>query len=80
MTGLLSLLKQGSMSSLIAAIVNFILGCLKFGAYVITGNVAMFAEMMHSFGDAANQFLFSLDLLFQRKAKRKVSIWLWSSC
>lgn len=56
MTGLFTLLKQGSMSSLIAAIVNFILGCLKFGAYVITGNVAMFAEMMHSFGDAANQF------------------------
>lgn len=56
MSGLFNLLKQGSMSSLIAAIVNFILGCLKFGAYVITGNVAMFAEMMHSFGDAANQF------------------------
>lgn len=55
MSRLFNLLKKGSKSSLIAAIVNFILGCLKFGAYVFTGNVAMFAEMMHSFGDAANQ-------------------------
>ncbi|TDM15380.1 cation diffusion facilitator family transporter [Macrococcus bovicus] len=55
MTGLFKLLKKGSKSSLMAAIVNFVLGALKFGAYLITGNVAMFAEMMHSLGDAANQ-------------------------
>ncbi|TDM04195.1 cation diffusion facilitator family transporter [Macrococcus carouselicus] len=55
MTGLFRLLKKGSTSSLMAAIVNFILGILKFGAYLFTGNVAMFAEMMHSLGDSANQ-------------------------
>lgn len=55
MISLFQLLKKGSKSSLIAAIVNLILGLLKFFAFVFTGNVAMFAEMMHSFGDSANQ-------------------------
>ncbi|WP_414043203.1 cation diffusion facilitator family transporter [Macrococcus sp. EM39E] len=68
MSRLFNLLKKGSMSSLIAAIVNFILGCLKFGAYVLTGNVAMFAEMMHSFGDSANQFFVFVGSAVSKKA------------
>ncbi|GGB06277.1 cation diffusion facilitator family transporter [Macrococcus hajekii] len=67
MTGLFALLKKGSKSSLMAAIVNFILGLLKFGAYVVTGNVAMFAEMMHSFGDAANQLFVWVGSAVSRK-------------
>ena len=50
------LLKGGNRSSLIAAIVNFILGTLKGVVFFFTGNVALFAEMMHSLGDSANQF------------------------
>lgn len=56
MRELFSLMKFGAKSSLWAAIVNMVLGIIKTAAYLITGNVAMFAEMMHSFGDAANQF------------------------
>lgn len=51
-----SLLKKGNKSALMAAIVNVIIAVTKGGAYLITGNVAMFAETMHSLGDAANQF------------------------
>ena len=45
MKGLFNLLKKGSMSSLTAAVVNFILGCLKLLAFIFTGNIAMFAEI-----------------------------------
>ena len=53
---LFGLMKFGAKSALWAAIINTVLGIIKTAAYLITGNVAMFAEMMHSFGDAANQF------------------------
>lgn len=56
MKDLFQLLKGGNRSSLIAAIVNFILGALKGVVFFFTGNVALFAEMMHSLGDSANQF------------------------
>ena len=68
MTGLFTLLKKGSKSSLIAAIVNFILGTLKLVAYIFTGNVAMFAEMMHSYGDAANQLFVWVGSAVSKKA------------
>lgn len=41
------LLKGGNKPSLTAAIVNTIIAALKGGAFFLTGNVAMFAEMMH---------------------------------
>lgn len=56
MRELFGLMKFGARSALWAAIINTVLGIIKTAAYIITGNVAMFAEMMHSFGDAANQF------------------------
>ncbi|QTN12106.1 cation diffusion facilitator family transporter [Mammaliicoccus vitulinus] len=68
MKGLFNLLKKGSMSSLIAAVVNFILGCLKLLAFIFTGNIAMFAEMMHSFGDAANQLFVFLGSAFSKRS------------
>ncbi|UFT99677.1 cation diffusion facilitator family transporter [Radiobacillus kanasensis] len=54
--GFFHLLKKGNKSALIAAIVNTIISAIKGVAFFITGNVAMFAETMHSLGDAANQF------------------------
>ncbi|MBW0766430.1 MULTISPECIES: cation diffusion facilitator family transporter [Mammaliicoccus] len=66
MSRFFNLLKKGSMSSLSAAIVNFILGFLKLFAFIFTGNIAMFAEMMHSFGDAANQLFVFLGSAFSR--------------
>ncbi len=56
MRELLGLMKFGTKSALWAAVINTIVAIIKTIAYLITGNVAMFAEMMHSFGDAANQF------------------------
>lgn len=56
MKELFSLFKQGSKAAALAAIVNAIVAIVKGTAYVLTGNVAMFAETMHSLGDAANQF------------------------
>lgn len=68
MKNFFNLLKKGSMASLSAAIVNFILGFLKLFAFLFTGNVAMFAEMMHSFGDAANQFFVFLGSAFSKRS------------
>lgn len=62
------LLKGGSKSSLTAAIVNTIIAVLKAVAFFLTGNVAMFAEMMHSFGDAANQFFVFIGSALSKKA------------
>ncbi|SDM47741.1 cation diffusion facilitator family transporter [Fictibacillus solisalsi] len=53
---LFKLLKNGNKSAFLAAIVNTIIAIIKGGTYIYTGNVAMFAETMHSLGDAANQF------------------------
>lgn len=63
-----SLLKQGNKPSLLAGFVNLILGIVKGAAYFFTGNVAMFAEMMHSLGDAANQFFVFIGSALSKKA------------
>lgn len=71
MVELLQLLKGGNKSSLIAALANLFLGILKGVAYFFTGNVAMFAEMMHSLGDAANQFFVFVGSALSKKAPTK---------
>lgn len=65
------LLKQGNKPSLLAACINTILGTIKAVAFFFTGNVAMFAEMMHSFGDAANQFFVFIGSALSKKAPTK---------
>jgi cation diffusion facilitator family transporter len=62
-----NLLKKGNKSSLIAAIVNTIIAIIKGIAYSFTGNVAMFAETMHSIGDAANQFFVFIGSALSKK-------------
>ncbi|MEK5444258.1 cation diffusion facilitator family transporter [Fredinandcohnia sp. FSL W7-1320] len=62
-----SLLKNGNKSSLIASIVNTIIAIIKGVAYFFTGNVAMFAETMHSLGDAANQFFVYIGSALSKK-------------
>ena len=62
-----SLLKKGNKSALIACIVNTIISIVKGGAYLFTGNVAMFAETMHSLGDAANQFFVFIGSALSKK-------------
>ncbi|WP_102028789.1 cation diffusion facilitator family transporter [Salirhabdus sp. Marseille-P4669] len=62
------LFKQGNKSALIAAIVNTIIAIIKGIAYFFTGNVAMFAETMHSLGDAANQFFVFIGSALSKKA------------
>lgn len=62
-----SLLKQGNKSSLIATVVNAIIAAVKGSAYFFTGNVAMFAETMHSLGDAANQFFVYIGSALSKK-------------
>lgn len=68
MKELLSLLKDGNKPSLIAGIVNVIIAVLKSIAFFLTGNVAMFAEMLHSFGDAANQLFVYVGSALSKKA------------
>lgn len=63
-----TLLKGGNKPSLIAAIVNTVIAILKGLAFFFTGNVAMFAEMMHSIGDAANQFFVFTGSALSKKA------------
>lgn len=65
---LFGLLKGGNRPSLLAAFVNTFLGIIKGLAFFFTGNVAMFAEMMHSFGDAANQFFVFIGSALSKKA------------
>lgn len=62
------LLKGGTKSAFLAACVNAVVAIIKTVAYLITGNVAMFAEMMHSFGDAANQLFVYIGSAFSKKA------------
>lgn len=71
MKEIFGLFKKGSMASLTAAIVNFFIGLLKGGAFFLTGNVAMFAEMMHSFGDSINQFFVFIGSSLSKKAPTK---------
>ncbi len=71
MSEIFKLLKGGNKPSLVASIVNLFLGILKGVAYFFTGNVAMFAEMMHSLGDAANQFFVFVGSALSKKAPTK---------
>lgn len=71
MGDILKLLKGGNKPSLVASIVNLFLGIIKGAAYFFTGNVAMFAEMMHSLGDAANQFFVFVGSALSKKAPTK---------
>lgn len=68
MSDILKLLKEGNRPSLLAAIVNTAIAGLKAIAYFLTGNVAMFAEMLHSLGDAANQFFVYVGSALSKKA------------
>jgi cation diffusion facilitator family transporter len=68
MADILKLLKEGNKSSLLAAIVNLVIAILKAIAFFITGNVAMFAETMHSLGDSANQFFVWIGSALSKKA------------
>lgn len=65
---LFKLLRDGNKPSLIAAFVNLFLGIIKGVAYFFTGNVAMFAEMMHSLGDALNQLFVFVGSALSKKA------------
>lgn len=71
MAELFKLLKDGNKPSLMAAFVNAFLGIIKGAAFFFTGNVAMFAEMMHSLGDAANQFFVYIGSALSKKAPTK---------
>ncbi|MEH7178948.1 cation diffusion facilitator family transporter [Neobacillus vireti] len=65
---LFRLLRKGNKSAMIAAIVNTIIAIAKGTAYMFTGNVAMFAETMHSLGDAANQFFVFVGSALSKKS------------
>ncbi|EKN62560.1 cation diffusion facilitator family transporter [Neobacillus bataviensis LMG 21833] len=65
---LLQLLKRGNKSAMLAAIINTIISIIKGVAFMFTGNVAMFAETMHSLGDAANQFFVFIGSALSKKA------------
>lgn len=68
MVEMFKLLKHGNKSAMIAAIVNAVISILKGVAYFFTGNIAMFAETMHSLGDAANQFFVFIGSALSKKA------------
>jgi cation diffusion facilitator family transporter len=65
---LIQLLKRGNKSAFLAAIINTIIAIIKGVAFFFTGNVAMFAETMHSLGDAANQFFVFIGSALSKKA------------
>src|SRR3954453_17565855 len=65
---LVQLLKRGNKSALLAAVINAIIAIIKGVAFLFTGNVAMFAETMHSLGDAANQFFVFIGSALSKKA------------
>ncbi|MYL50054.1 cation diffusion facilitator family transporter [Halobacillus litoralis] len=68
MRELFVLLKKGNKPALWASIINATISLIKGIAYFITGNVAMFAEMMHSIGDMANQFFVFIGSALSKKA------------
>lgn len=68
MKSFFKLLKQGNKSALMAAIVNTFISIMKGAGYLMTGNVAMFAETLHSIGDAANQFFVFIGSALSKKA------------
>ncbi|PSL32894.1 cation diffusion facilitator family transporter [Planomicrobium soli] len=63
-----TLLKGGNKPSLYAALTNTFIAIMKGVAFFFTGNVAMFAETMHSIGDAANQFFVFIGSALSKKA------------
>ncbi|GKU84766.1 cation diffusion facilitator family transporter [Niallia sp. NCCP-28] len=65
------LLRNGNKSALLAATINTLIAIIKGAAYMITGNVAMFAETMHSLGDAANQFFVFIGSALSKKQPTK---------
>ena len=71
MANFFSLLRRGNKSALAAAIVNTLIAIIKFIAYILTGNIAMFAEMMHTIGDAANQLFVYVGSALSKKAPTK---------
>ncbi|MGD6968043.1 cation diffusion facilitator family transporter [Rossellomorea vietnamensis] len=68
MVELWNLLKQGNKSALLASIINAVISIAKGVAFTLTGNVAMFAETLHSIGDAANQFFVFIGSALSKKA------------
>lgn len=66
-----TLLKGGNKPSLFAAIINTFIAIMKGVAFSFTGNVAMFAETMHSIGDAANQYFVFIGSALSKKAPTK---------
>lgn len=68
MKDFLGLLKKGSTSSLWASIMNAVIAIIKAVVFFITGNVAMFAELMHSIGDTANQLFVFIGSALSGKA------------
>lgn len=68
MKNTLMLLKEGNKSALLAGIVNAIIALLKGIAFFFTGNVAIFAELLHSLGDAANQLFVFTGSALSKKA------------
>lgn len=64
----LGLLKKGSRSALWASIMNAVIAIIKGVTFFITGNVAMFAELMHSIGDSANQLFVFIGSALSKKA------------
>ncbi|EAC3110614.1 cation transporter [Listeria monocytogenes] len=71
MKELLGLLKEGNKSALTAALVNTIVSIIKGITYFFTGNIAMFAETLHSLGDAANQFFVFIGSALSKKRPTK---------
>ncbi|MGD7021316.1 cation transporter [Rossellomorea vietnamensis] len=63
-----NLLKQGNRSALLATIINAVISVAKGVAYTLTGNVAMFAETLHSIGDSANQFFVFIGSALSKKS------------
>ncbi|KYC88483.1 cation diffusion facilitator family transporter [Heyndrickxia sporothermodurans] len=68
MIDIIKLLRQGNKSAMLAAIVNAVISIIKGIAFFLTGNIAMFAETMHSLGDAANQFFVFIGSALSKKA------------
>lgn len=64
----LGLLKKGNKPALWASLMNAAIAIIKGIAFSITGNVAMFAETMHSIGDTANQFFVFIGSALSNKA------------
>ncbi|MFP7472342.1 cation diffusion facilitator family transporter [Niallia taxi] len=71
MKDFIGLLRNGNKSALYATVINTVIAAIKGTAFGLTGNVAMFAETMHSVGDAANQFFVFIGSALSKKAPTK---------